>query len=57
MSAGAALMAYCMVSTASPTIDSLFLMKTASPSLVLSVTDQVALLSIPSIATLFLPIM
>ena len=46
MSAGAALMAYCMVSTSSPTIDSLFLMKTASPSLVLSVTDQVVLLLI-----------
>ena len=57
MSAGAALMAYCMVSTSSPTVTTLFLMKTSSPALVLSVTDQVALLSIPGIATLFLPIM
>ena len=57
MSAGAALMAYCMVSTTSPTISSLFLMKTSSPALVLSVTDQVALLSIPCTATIFLPVM
>ena len=57
MAAGAALMAYSMVSSTSTDISTLFRLKTSSAALVLSVTDQVVLLAIPGAALLFLPIM
>jgi hypothetical protein len=57
MAAGAALLGYCMVSTSAPTVASILTLKTSSPALVLGVTDQAALLSIPAAETIFFPIM
>jgi hypothetical protein len=54
---GGAVITYCLLSNISPTLESLLTVKTNTSAYTLSSTDQVAILSIPTVSAVFLPIM
>ena len=54
---GGAVITYCLLSNTSSTLESLLTVKTNTSAYTLSSTDQVAILSIPTVSAVFLPIM
>ena len=54
---GAAVITYCLISDTTPTMETMLSVKTNTTAYMLSSTDQVVILSIPTVSAVFLPLM